>query len=139
MAGWAGPAADGDPVRGAAQGEADGTRLEFVLTIEVDDLPAMLADPATPGRLSGTVVAPVLSPRRLAGRGGLVPAGPGGPTHVDTWHMRYEMRLVGRRRAAIPFDGHKVLHDRFGVDLWSDTTTLYVTIRDDAGEPSSAG
>ena len=48
MAGWAGPAPDGDPQSGALQGEADGTRLEFVLTIDIDDLPAMLDDPATP-------------------------------------------------------------------------------------------
>ena len=37
------------------------------------------------------------------------------------------------------FEGHKVLHDRFGLDLWSDTTTLYVTIGDEVGTPLVGG
>jgi cholesterol oxidase len=139
MAGWAGPSADGDAVRGAAQGEADGSRIEFVLTIDIDDLPAMLDDAATPARLSGTVVAPVLSPRRLRVVDGTFRLAQPDPTHVDTWHMRYSMRLVADDGRHFAFEGHKVLHDRFGFDLWSDTTTLYVTISDDAGRPAAAG
>jgi cholesterol oxidase len=138
MAGWAGTSADGDPVRGASQGEADGSRIEFVLTIDIDDLPAMLADAATPGRLSGTVVAPVLSPRRLRVVDGSFRLAQEDPTHVDTWHMRYSMRLVADDGRHFAFEGHKVLHDRFGLDVWSDTTTLYVTVSDDAG-PVAAG
>jgi cholesterol oxidase len=139
MAGWAGPVADGDPERGAAQGEADGTRLEFVLTIDVGDLPAMLEDAATPARLSGTVVAPALSPRRLRVEGGEFRLAQEDPTHVDTWQMRYSMRLAADDGRRFRFEGHKVLHDRFGFDLWSDTTTLYVTISDDAGTPLVGG
>lgn len=139
MAGWLGPSADGDPERGAARGEADGSRVEFVLTIDVDDLPAMLADAATPGRLSGTVVAPVLSPRRLRVVDGSFRLAEPDPSHVKTWHMRYQMRLAGDDGSHFTFEGHKVLHDRFGLDVWSDTTTLYVTVRDDAGAPVAAG
>ena len=139
MAGWAGPAAEGDPVRGAARGEADGSRLEFVLTVEVDDLRAMLADASHPGRLSGTVVAPVLSPRRLRVVEGSFRLAQEDRTQVDTWLMRYEMRLVADDGREFTFDGTKVLHDRFGVDLWSDTTTLYVTLRDAADEPIAGG
>ncbi len=139
MAGWAGASDDGDPVQGAAQGEVDGSRIEFVLTIHIDDLPAMVADAATPGRLSGTVVAPVLSPRRLRVVDGTFRLAQEDPSHVDTCHMRYAMRLVADDGRHFTFDGHKVLHDRFGLDLWSDTTTLYVTIRDDAGQPVAAG
>jgi cholesterol oxidase len=139
MVGWAGPDAGGDPVRGAAQGEADGTRLEFVLTVDIDDLPAMLDDAATPARLSGTVVAPAVSPRRMRVEAGEFRLAQEDPTHVDTWHMRYSMGLVADDGRQFTFDGHKVLHDRFGLDLWSDTTTLYVTVRDDAGRPVAAG
>ena len=139
MAGWAGPEADGDPARGAAQGEADGTRLEFVLTIDVGDLPAMVEDPATPGRLSGTVVAPALSTRRLRVEEGSFCLAQEDPTHIDTWHMRYSMRLAADDGRRFRFEGHKVLHDRFGFDLWSDTTTLFVTISDDAGTPLVGG
>jgi cholesterol oxidase len=139
MAGWAGVSADGDPERGAAQGEADGTRIEFVLTIDVDDLTALIDDSATPGRLSGTVVAPALSPRRLRVTDGSFVLAQHDPTHVDTWHMRYTMTLVADDGRHFTFDGHKVLHDRFGLDVWGDTTTLYVTVRDEAGASVAAG
>ena len=139
MAGWAGPARHGDPVRGAAQGEADGTRLEFVLTIDVPDLQAMLDDPATPGRLSGTVVAPAVAARRLRVESGEFRLAEADPTHVDTWRMRYSMVLVADDGRRFRFEGHKVLHDRFGLDLWSDTTTLYVTIADESGAPVAGG
>ena len=139
MAGWAGPSTDGDPAGGAARGEADGSRIEFVLTIDIDDLPAMLDDAATPARVSGTVTAPVISPRRMRVVDGAFRLAQEDPTRVDTWHMRYEMRLVADDGRRFTFDGHKVLHDRFGFDVWGDTTTLYVTIRDDTGRPAAAG
>ncbi len=139
MAGWAGASTSGDSVSGAARGEADGSRIEFVLTVDIDDLPAMLADPATPGRLSGTVVAPAVSPRRMRVVDGSFVLARHDPTHVDTWHMTYEMRLVADDGRHYRFVGHKVLHDRFGLDIWSDTTTLYVTISDDDGRPVAAG
>jgi cholesterol oxidase len=126
-------------VAGAARGEADGSRIEFVLTIDIGDLPAMLADPATPGRLSGTVVAPAVSPRRMRVVDGSFRLAQEDPTHVDTWHMVYSLRLVADDGRHYGFEGHKVLHDRFGVDAWSDTTTLYVTIRDDADRQVAAG
>jgi cholesterol oxidase len=139
MAGWAGASADGDPERGASQGVADGSRIEFVLTIDVDDLPALIDDAATPARLSGTVVAPVLSPRRLRVADGSFVLAEEDPSHVDTWRMRYAMTLVADDGRRFRFDGNKALNDRFGLDLWSDTTTLYVTIRDESGGPVAAG
>jgi cholesterol oxidase len=139
MAGWAGPSRDGDAIEGAARGQADGTRIEFVLTISIDDLPAMLADPSTPGRLSGTVTAPAVSPRRLRVVDGTFRLLQEDPAHVDTWHMRYSMELVAEDGRRSRFEGHKVLHDRAGLDAWSDTTTLYVTIHDEGGAAVAAG
>ncbi|MGH9230918.1 MAG: FAD-dependent oxidoreductase, partial [Acidimicrobiales bacterium] len=89
MAGWAAPSVDGDVVAGERRGRAEGTPLEFVLTVGIDDLEALLHDPATPGRLSGTVTAPALSPRRLRVADGTFRLMQEDPAHVDTWHMRY--------------------------------------------------
>ena len=139
MAGWAAASDDGDPHEGARRGEAQGSRIEFVLTVDVDDLPAMLEDPATPARLSGTVVAPVLSPRRLRVVDGTLRLAQEDPSRVDTWLMRYSMQLVADDGRRFRFEGHKELHDRFGFDIWSDTTTLYVTISDEEGRPVAAG
>jgi cholesterol oxidase len=133
MAGWAAPSIDGDAVAGEERGRAEGTRLEFVLTVSIDDLEALLRDPATPGRLSGTVTAPVLSPQRLRVVDGTFRLMQEDPTHVDTWHMRYAMRLVAEDGEEFGFEGTKYLHDRSGFDAWSDTTTLYVTITGDPG------
>jgi cholesterol oxidase len=128
MAGWAAPSVDGDAVAGERRGRAEDTPLEFVLTVAIDDLEALLRDPATPGRLSGTVTAPVLSPQRLRVADGTFCLMQEDPTHVDTWHMRYSMRLVAEDGAEFGFEGTKYLHDRSGFDAWADTTTLHVTI-----------
>jgi cholesterol oxidase len=147
MAGWVGAASEGgrgdtapagaeDASRaGAERGRADGTLCEFVLTIEIDDLPALLADPSTPGRLSGTVIAPVLSPHRLRVADGSFRLVQEDPTHVDTWNMRYLLDLVAEDGRRFAFEGHKVLNDRsFALDAWNDTTTLYVTVREGGPE-----
>lgn len=155
MVGWAGPSpggsgtdgdapdGDGAPVAvataGAARGEADGSPLEFVLTVDIDDLPAMVRDAATPGRLSGTVIAPVLSPRRLRVVDGTFRLAQYDPTHVDTWHMRYSLLLAADDGRRFTFEGTKVLQDRAGLDAWSDTTTLYVTLGDEQGRRVAAG
>jgi len=141
MAGWAAPSADGDTEAGERRGRADGTPLEFVLTVHIDDLEALLRDPATPGSLSGTVTAPVLSPQRLRVADGTFRLMQEDPTHVDTWHMRYSMRLVSEDGEEFGFEGTKYLHDRSGFDAWGDTTTLYVTITggDNLGRVVAAG
>jgi cholesterol oxidase len=128
MAGWAAPSVDGDPVAGERRGRAEGTPLEFVLTVAIDDLEGLLRDPATPGRISGTVMAPTLSPQRLRVVDGTFRLMQHDPTHVDTWHMRYSMLLVAEDGAEFGFEGTKYLHDRSGFDAWADTTTLHVTI-----------
>jgi cholesterol oxidase len=132
--------ADADPRAGADRGRADGTRLEMVVTIGIDDLPALLEDTARTGRLSGTVTAPVLSPRRLRVLEGSFRLVEEDPTRVETWTMRYSMLLVTDDGRRFRFEGVKYLHDRAGLDAWSDTTTLHVTIADDAtGAAVAAG
>jgi cholesterol oxidase len=128
MAGWAAPSVDGDAAAGERRGRAEGTPLEFVLTVRIDALEGLLRDPTTPGRLSGTVTAPALSPQRLRVADGTFCLMQEDPTHVDTWHMRYSMRLVAEDGEEFGFEGTKYLHDRAGFDAWADTTTLYVTI-----------
>jgi cholesterol oxidase len=128
MRGYAGPAADGRPETGERRGRNDGTYIEFVLSVGFPDLPALIADPSSPGTVAGTVSAPVLSDRRLRVVDGQLRLVQEDPTHVDTWHMRYSMDLLAEDGRRFHFEGLKVLHDRPGLDAWSDTTTLYVTI-----------
>src|SRR4029434_1611923 len=121
MAGWVGaahqvasdeaPPAEDISRTGAERGHADGSVCEVALTIEIDDLPALLADPATPGRLSGTVIAPALSPHRLRVADGSFRLVQEDPTHVDTWNMRYLLDLVAEDGRRFPFECHTVLLD----------------------------
>ena len=135
MRGFAGPAADGLPATGQRRGRADGTPIEFVLSVGIPDLPALLDDPSTPGTLAGTVVAPTLSDRRLVVTDGVFRLVQADPTHVATWNMRYSMLLLAEDGRRFRFEGVKILHDRPGLDAWGDTTTLHVTIT----EAGSAG
>jgi cholesterol oxidase len=137
MRGFAGPAADGLPATGAARGRADGTPIEFVLSVGIPDLTALLDDPSTPGTLAGTVVAPALSDRRLRVVDGEFRLVQEDPTHVDTWNMRYSMGLLAEDGRRFRFEGTKILHDRPGLDAWGDTTTLYVTLTEVAPELAS--
>ena len=116
---------------GADRGRADGATIEFVLSVGIDDLPALLDDPSRPGTLAGTVVAPLLSPHRLLVVDGRFQLVAEDPTHVDSWLMRYSMRLVAEDGRRFRFEGTKVLHDRAGLDAWGDTTTLYAVVTDE--------
>lgn len=47
--------------------------------------------------------------------------------------MRYRMPMVDMDGHVYSFEGFKVIRDDPGVDIWSDTTTLYVTIHEGEG------
>jgi cholesterol oxidase len=119
--------------QGYEVGRDEGSPIEFVVTMEFDDLDALLQTPSTPGTIAGTVVAPALSPRRLRVVGGTFILLEPDLDHVETSTMRYRMQLEDESGRRFVLDGFKVLQDRPGLDAWSDTTTLYVTVGDDSG------
>lgn len=60
----------------------------------------------------------------------------------DTKQMRYRMRLHSVEGRHFYFDGFKSIRNDSSLDLWSDTTTLYVTVyegNDDSGEVVAKG
>ena len=127
MAGWAAPSVGGDAVEGERRGRAEGTPLEFVLTVGIDDLEGMLRTrrPRDGSRARSRHRRCRRSGCRLVD--GTFRLMQHDLTHVDTWHMRYSMLLVAEDGAEFGFEGTKYLHDRSGFDAWADTTTLYVT------------
>jgi cholesterol oxidase len=117
------------------QGKAEGSPFKFVLTILADDLEQMIADPDYTSRLTGTVSAPALSPDPLAvtnGRFNLFLQE--GDAPAGRRRMRYRMRLTATDGKVYYFDGFKLIKDEKGLDLWSDTTTLYITVHEGADE-----
>jgi pimeloyl-ACP methyl ester carboxylesterase len=125
--------------RGYRQGRADGSLIEFVLTIRYEDLQAVLMSPAHTARLSGTVVAPELSPHRLTVEGGEFQLMVRDTTHVETWHMWYRMTLRTEEGRRYGFSGFKLLRERSGLYTWMDTTTLFLTLTDEQGTKLGVG
>ncbi|HEX6289391.1 MAG TPA: GMC family oxidoreductase [Herpetosiphonaceae bacterium] len=117
-----------DYARAAAQGEADGSPFQFTLTITADDVDQMLADAEHSARLSGSVLAPALSPDPLSVADGTFNLFVVDAEQERTRRMRYRMVMETTDGRAYYFDGFKVIHDDFGFDVWADTTTLYITV-----------
>src|SRR6266498_2217418 len=124
---------------GWLRGRADGSSIDCTLTIDFEDLRETLEHPDRPARVSGTVDAPRLSPYELTVEDGEFILLERDDQRVETWHMRYRMRLLARDGRHYRLDGLKVLHDRPGFDAWWDTTTLYTTISDGGGSPLGVG
>jgi hypothetical protein len=67
-----------------------------------------------------------------------VPAGQAEPRDALHMRMRYELRLRGPAGRAYELEGFKLVENDPGYDSWSDTTTLFIRIRQD-GEPLAVG
>jgi len=62
------------------------------------------------------------------------------PTQVETHLMRYRMLLAAPGNQKFFFDGFKVVRHDGIVNIWHDTTTLYITVfREDGPECPVAG
>lgn len=140
MHGWVSlDAVDDDPAgaarmastyeRAAAWGRAAGQRMDFELTIRTEDLWRMLSDPAHPARITGQVDCPALHPQPMAVQDGEFRLLPVDGDRVETWTMNYRMTLR-RGDGMLAFEGHKIVHQREGSSPWTDTTTLFVSVRD---------
>lgn len=115
---------------GEKNGKAAGNPLEFTLTVRGDDAEAMLTEPGHEANMSGTVMAPALSPKPLSVTGGVFNLFVVNPNEVETRNMRYRMTLHSEEGRTWWFEGFKVIHNRPAWDIWSDTTTLYITLKD---------
>lgn len=112
----------------ARQGEADGSPFRFVVTIESDDVEAMLSDADHTGKLVGTATAPALSAAPLTLTDGEFNLFAADPDHVNTRLMRYRMKATSQEGNVYFLDGYKSIHNNPGFDIWADTTTLFITV-----------
>lgn len=120
---------------GATFGKEAANSLQFTLTIRGDDANLMVKEPGHDARMSGTVLAPALSPKPLTVTDGIFNLFVVNPDQVETRNMRYRMTLVSEEGKTWYFDGFKVVRDDSALDIWHDTSTLYITLH----EGSSAG
>ena len=133
MRGYFAKGAD-DYKEGYEQGLAEDSPLSFILTIRSNDLDEMIEDPKHRAELFGTVKAPALSDDDLTVSDGIFNLFVDDPGSENIRYMRYRMKLRAEEGESFYFEGHKVIHDDPGFDIWEDTTTLFITIRE-GGSP----
>lgn len=114
--------------KGAAQGQQDGSTLKFTVTVSSDDLNDMLTNPAHAGRIVGTLDAPALSPDSLTANEGKFHLFIDDPDKVGQRLMTYAMKLTASDGRQFYFEGFKLTHSDTGLNVWSDTSTLYITV-----------
>ena len=119
--------------RGARDGQAIGSGLSFTLTIESDDLDAMIRLPDHAAVTVGTVAAPALHPKPLSVVGGVFNLFVKNPVEAGTRNMRYGLPLVAEDGARYFLDGFKVIRNDGGLDIWADCTTLFTTVHEGSG------
>ena len=130
----------GDYAKGKADGEAQGSSLVFTLTIVAEDLARFVADESYEAHMIGTVTAPKLSAAPLTVTEGRFNLFITNPNRVEAKQMRYRMKMTSVEGATYYFEGFKEIHDDRGFDVWSDATTLYMTVyRGEAPGPDVLG
>ena len=134
-----GPSLDGyRDSRDAGGGSA--TSLDMIVTIKVSDIDAFVDDPDHTGALVGTITAPALSAEPLDISDGVFNLMRLDPDRVETRRFDYKAVLTSREGRKFRFAGFKVVHDgRREIDLWTDTSTLYVDVVQLTGPPLAAG
>jgi cholesterol oxidase len=125
--------------QGYEDGREDGTRVDLELTIEYDDVQAMLDDPKREARITGTVLAAELSPNPLTVKEGRFTLFDPDPSRVETWRMRYRMSLLSQEGRQYLFEGHKEIHTNGAGHAWPEMTTLYTTIGETDGSQPGTG
>jgi choline dehydrogenase-like flavoprotein len=139
MRGFASTSVTDDYAAGFDQGKADDSPLEFTVTVIADDVDRLVEEREHEARMEGTVTAPGLSPTPLKVEGGRFNLLTRDAEHAAARQMLYAMPLVADDGRRFFLEGFKQIRDDKGLDLWKDTSTLYVTVhRDDRDGPVAA-
>ena len=134
MRGFFSVAVKQDYQAGEAQGKADGSSFEFTLTVISSDLDDMLKNPLHKAQMIGSVVAPTLSSKPMSVENGEFQLFVADPNSVDTRNMVYRMKLTSEEGKAYYFHGYKIVRPNSVLDIWHDTSTLYITVYEGGDE-----
>ncbi len=120
--------------KGADLGKASGSPFRFTLTVSSNDLDDLLTNPQHQAEMVGTVTAPALSSDPLTVSQGIFNLLTVAPGNSKARQMIYRARLKAESGKQYFMQGFKEIEDQPGLDLWSDTTTLFITIYDGDSE-----
>jgi cholesterol oxidase len=128
-----------DYAKAEADGKRTGTPFEFTVTVSSDNLDEMLSNPAHQARLDGTVRCPALSSQPMPVANGTFNLLTRDPSRVNARQMRYRMTATAADGRQYRIDGFKVIHEDSHIEIWPDTTTLYVTVSEITGSDERVG
>ncbi|MBF4769582.1 hypothetical protein ISU10_17585 [Nocardioides agariphilus] len=141
MRGFASTSALEDYSEGFERGRADDSPLEFTVTVKADDVDRLVDEREHEAELTGTVTAPALSPTPMRVEGGRFNLLVRDAEHAGERQMVYSMPMVADDGRHYFLEGYKQIANDDGLDLWKDTTTLYVTVHegDQSGPVAAKG
>ncbi|MGC3994187.1 MAG: GMC family oxidoreductase [Propionicimonas sp.] len=115
-----------DPMTGWTRGRQLAQRFMFELTIDAPDVERFVASSRHEGTATGLVDCDLLGGQLPVKRGwfNLFVAG----ADDRTREMRYRLWFSDLSGTPITMYGFKVVRDDPGLDLWTDTSTLYITL-----------
>ncbi|QRR01488.1 GMC family oxidoreductase N-terminal domain-containing protein [Dyadobacter sandarakinus] len=110
------------------KGKEAGSPMLFTLTIQTGDIESFVSNPMHEGRMAGTVIAPALSSEPLTTSDGIFNLMIDKSTTSTDKLMQYQMVLNSHNGEQFYFVGYKLMHNDPGLDVWNDTTKLFVTL-----------
>ncbi|GAB3654172.1 hypothetical protein GCM10028791_24670 [Echinicola sediminis] len=119
----------GDYEKAYAHGEASNSPFEFTLTIVSMDVDTFVKDKNHLAGLLGTMKAPALSEKPLIALNGSFNLFINDPSDKERKKMLYQAVLMDQDGKEYYFEGYKDVHNDKGLDVWQDTTTLFITLR----------
>lgn len=129
-----------EPFRRAAElGREANSPFQFILTIISEDYARTISDVNIISPMIGTVTAAALSKQPLTVTDGKFNYFLKQESQVETKRMQYKMTLNSAEGRTYHFYGFKLIHDDPGIDSWSDTTTLYITVRENDEQGAVVG
>jgi cholesterol oxidase len=118
------------------EGEKSNSPFDFTLTIQSHDVDMFESDSNHQAELIGTVNCPALSSHPITAIDGIFNLFVKDDAEGKLKLMKYRMKLNTYEGPSYYFYGFKEIKDDKGFDLWSDTTTLFISIFDGPDEQS---
>lgn len=130
MDGFVAIADEADFAEAERRGKQLGQPFSFTLTVRSEDVNDLLTNPDHKAKMVGTVRCPLLSTEEITVTDGVFNLFPADPDRANTRLMNYRANLTTQEGSLYTMHGTKYIHDDDGLDIWADTTTLFLTLTD---------
>ena len=109
-------------------GKEENSPFEFTLTIHSEDVDSLININIHEAGMIGTMTAPALSKAPLSAFQGVFNLFIVDPSNPERKKMQYSAQLISQEGRRFYFEGFKDVHNDRGVDVWKDTTTLFINL-----------